>query len=84
MKSLNAHRVASLDILANVNVVYETFKGWKSDISNCRTFDELPENAKRFITSIESHLCVPGNHFSFILLVKWIGVGPHRNEMILK
>jgi adenylosuccinate synthase len=29
--------------------IYETLPGWKKDITGARTFDELPENAQRFI-----------------------------------
>ncbi len=32
---------------AVLQVEYETLPGWKSDISKCQTWDELPENAKR-------------------------------------
>jgi adenylosuccinate synthase len=30
-----------------LQVVYETLPGWKDDISKCRTWEELPENARR-------------------------------------
>ena len=29
--------------------VYECFAGWKQDISGCRTFEDLPENAQAYV-----------------------------------
>ncbi|CAJ0767300.1 24775_t:CDS:2, partial [Entrophospora sp. SA101] len=40
--------------------------GWKTDISKCRQFTDLPTNAQKYIKFIEKHLEVP---------VEWIGVG---------
>lgn len=37
--------------LNNAKPVYEYFDGWKEDISDCRSFDELPEAAKNISTS---------------------------------
>lgn len=64
---------ADLDILANVEVVYKTFPGWKQDISGCKTFEELPENCKEYVKFIEGFLSCP---------VEYIGVGPGRESMI--
>ncbi|EUR65237.1 adenylosuccinate synthetase [Plasmodium falciparum 7G8] len=55
--------------------VYEKFSGWKEDISTCNEFDELPENAKKYILAIEKYLKTP---------IVWIGVGPNRKNMIVK
>ncbi|KYN97313.1 adenylosuccinate synthetase [Plasmodium gaboni] len=55
--------------------VYEKFNGWKEDISTCNEFDELPENAKKYILAIEKYVQTP---------VVWIGVGPNRKNMIIK
>ena len=40
---------ASLNILAEVEPVYETFPGWKTDISGIRSYDALPENARKYL-----------------------------------
>ena len=37
----------------NFEPVYEEFKGWKTDISKCRTYSELPENAKIYLKRLE-------------------------------
>ena len=40
---------ASLKILAKVEPVYETFAGWKTDISKIRRYEDLPANAKKYL-----------------------------------
>lgn len=40
---------ASLKILAQVEPVYETFAGWKSDISKIRRYEDLPANARKYL-----------------------------------
>lgn len=40
---------ASLKVLAQVEPVYETFAGWKTDISTVRRYDDLPANARRYL-----------------------------------
>ncbi|KAJ1983174.1 Adenylosuccinate synthase [Dimargaris cristalligena] len=64
---------ASLSTLAEVEVVYETLPGWQSDISNCRTFEELPVQAQEYVRFTENYLGVP---------IDYIGVGVSRTAMI--
>ena len=68
-------RYADVDAygLDKVKLVYKKFKGWKQDISKARTFDELPQEAKDYVTMIEESAGAP---------VKWIGVGPEREATI--
>ena len=40
---------ASLKVLAKVEPVYETFAGWKKDISKIRRYEDLPANAKKYL-----------------------------------
>lgn len=40
---------ASLKVLAQVEPVYETFAGWKSDISKIRRYEDLPLNARKYL-----------------------------------
>ena len=40
---------ASLKVLAQVEPVYETFAGWKSDISKIRRYEDLPANARKYL-----------------------------------
>ncbi|NXI18507.1 PURA2 synthetase, partial [Irena cyanogastra] len=67
------HFPANHEVLNKVEVQYETLPGWVTDISNARTFDELPVNAQNFVRFIEMELGVP---------IKWIGVGKSRESMI--
>ncbi|XP_051945915.1 adenylosuccinate synthetase isozyme 2 [Xyrauchen texanus] len=64
---------ANQEVLQTVEVQYETLPGWNTDTSAARTFEQLPENAKKYVRYIEEHLGVP---------VKWIGVGKSRESMI--
>jgi adenylosuccinate synthase len=54
--------------------VYEMFDGWGADISRCRTFDELPREAQRYVRALEDLSGVP---------VCGIGVGPERDQLIV-
>jgi adenylosuccinate synthase len=53
--------------------IYEDLPGWWEDISDCRTFDELPVNAQRYVETVEQMI---GQRVSAI------GVGPGRDEII--
>nr|XP_056708337.1 adenylosuccinate synthetase isozyme 2 [Euleptes europaea] len=67
------HFPANQEVLNKVEVQYEALPGWNTDISNARTFDDLPVNAQNYVRFIEMELGVP---------VKWIGVGKSRESMI--
>ncbi|KAI0026496.1 Adenylosuccinate synthetase [Vararia minispora EC-137] len=66
---------ANLDILARVEVIYETLPGWRTSIASARTYDDLPDNCRTYVEFVERALGVP---------VEWIGVGPEREAMIRK
>ena len=53
--------------------VYEYFAGWTEDISQARTFEDLPENAQRYIRALEQ---MSGAPFSSV------GVGPDREQTL--
>ncbi|ANZ37289.1 adenylosuccinate synthase [Lentzea guizhouensis] len=55
--------------------VYEELPGWFEDISSCRTFDELPANAKAYVEYLESIIGAR---------VSAIGVGPGRDQTIVR
>ena len=59
--------------LEKVKPVYEDLPGWTEDITACRTWDTLPENAKRYFRRIEELIGVP---------ISLISVGPGRDETI--
>jgi adenylosuccinate synthase len=55
--------------------VYEELPGWFEDISSCRSFDELPANAKAYVEYLESIIGAR---------VSAIGVGPGRDQTIVR
>ena len=55
--------------------VYEELPGWKCDISACRSFEELPENAQRYVEFIEELARTR---------VTFISVGPERAQTIVR
>ncbi|KAI9090061.1 Adenylosuccinate synthetase [Phlyctochytrium arcticum] len=65
---------ADLHILEKCEVEYETLPGWQEDISQCRTYEALPLNARKYVERVEELL---GG-----LRVEWIGVGAARDAMI--
>ena len=55
--------------------IYEEVPGWKTDISGCRSFDELPQAAKDYIAFLEELAGVP---------VTIVAVGPSREQTIMR
>jgi adenylosuccinate synthase len=55
--------------------VYDTLPGWDEDLSEIRTYDELPENTKNYIAAVEKIVGVP---------VSIVGVGPKRSQAIFR
>jgi len=66
---------SNLETLSECQVVYETFPGWQSDISKARKMEDLPEKAVKIVKRIEELVGVP---------IKWIGVGPGREDMVIR
>ena len=54
--------------------IYETLPGWNVSTTEMTSFDDLPENAKRFISRIKNLCLVP---------VSAVSVGPGRNQTIM-
>ena len=58
-----------------IKPVYREFKGWKCDVTKCRSYEELPAELKEYISFIEEYCGVP---------VKVVSVGPYREETIVR
>lgn len=69
------HFPSAIAKLSRVEPVYHTLPGWTEDISNARKFEDLPENAQKYIEHIEEICGVP---------VVLIGVGPDREQLVLR
>lgn len=67
------HIPANYDDYARVVAHYATLPGWDEDITRVKTFEELPENAKRYLQAIEQYSGIPIGLFS---------VGPDRTQTI--
>jgi len=65
---------ASIKILEACNPVYETLPGWSEDISDIRKIEDLPRNAKNYLSRIEEITETP---------INIISVGPGRDETIM-
>jgi len=58
-----------------VTPVYTEFKGWKSDITKIRDYNELPQELKDYIAFIEKETGCP---------IKIVSIGPDRSEIIMR
>ncbi len=63
------------DTFANIEPVYTEFKGWNTDLTHCRTEEELPQEFRDYIAFMENYLEVP---------IKIISVGPDREATIMR
>jgi len=69
------HFPSSEQEFEGIEVEYITLPGWKTPISGCRTFEELPPNAQDYVRKIEESMGKP---------VRWIGVGQARDAIITR
>jgi len=60
--------------LINCKPIYKKFEGWKESTSGATTINQLPEQAKQFISAIESLLSTK---------VALISTGPDRKDIIV-
>lgn len=58
-----------------IEPIYKELKGWNIDITNCKTYDELPEEAKDYISFILTEVNIP---------ITRISVGPDRLQTIMR
>ncbi|CAM6119930.1 unnamed protein product [Calypogeia fissa] len=66
---------ADLNLLEQVEVVYEEVPGWVEDISAIRRYEDLPAAAQTYVERIEALVGLP---------CRYIGVGPGRDALIVK
>jgi len=69
------HFPASLEKLASCTPVYEEIEGWDEDITGVREYSQLPMAARNYIELIEKYCNIK---------VNMIGVGPGRDQVIIK
>ena len=54
---------------------FEELPGWETDCTGARTFEELPQNAQRYVQRLEQLI---GRH------IEYVSVGPERDQMIIR
>jgi adenylosuccinate synthase len=59
---------------ALVEPVYETWPGWQTGTSGCRTWDDLPKAARRYLRRIEELASAS---------IRFVSVGPERRQMVV-
>jgi adenylosuccinate synthase len=65
---------ASLEDLANCKPIYVEFDGWDESVQNARSFDELQENAKKYLKFIEEYTGIR---------ISIVSVGPNRAQTMV-
>lgn len=61
--------------LEKAKPVYEVLPGWKTDIRGIKTYEELPENCRKYIEFVEEKIGFP---------ITMISNGPGRNDIIYR
>jgi len=61
--------------LTRCTPIYKTLPGWKEDVSDAKTYEELPENTKKFVDLVEKVSGVP---------VTILSVGRRRDQTIFR
>lgn len=64
---------ASLEDLAKCEPVYEEFEGWGTEVADARSYEELPDNAKKYLKRIEEFTGTK---------IAYVSVGPKRDQTI--
>ncbi|HUS80701.1 MAG TPA: adenylosuccinate synthase [Armatimonadota bacterium] len=57
-----------------VTPIYESWAGWLTDTSGCRTWEDLPSNARAYLRRIEALAGAP---------IRYVSVGPERSQMVI-
>lgn len=62
-------------VLPDAKPVLEYMPGWKRDISGCRTWEDLPKEARDYVEFIEKQI---GCHITYV------SVGPERDSIVIR
>jgi adenylosuccinate synthase len=66
---------ADMDVLGEVEPVYETLPGWNGNISGARRFEDLPREAQAYVKTLEKLVGAP---------IKMVSVGPERSQTLIR
>lgn len=73
-KKVYADPPLGLKDLAVCEPVYERMEGWRQPVQDAATFEDLPENAKRYIKRLEELTGVPTG---------FVSTGPRRDSTLI-
>ncbi len=62
-------------LLERAKPVYEALPGWMCDTRGIKRFEDLPENARRYVETLEKLIGVP---------IRFVSNGPRRDEIIVR
>lgn len=65
---------SNMKVLQNCEPIYEEFDGWWDDLTKIRAYDQLPNNAKKYLRRIEELLKAP---------ISIVSVGPKQEQTII-
>jgi adenylosuccinate synthase len=75
---INGTRVDTFPAVSNelrlIKPIYETLPGWNSETLGCTRFNELPDNARRYVEFLSAHIGVE---------IGLISTGPERDQTII-
>jgi adenylosuccinate synthase len=60
-------------VLHHSTAEYETLPGWSEDLGECRTPEDLPQNARDYLAYLAERIGVP---------IALVGVGPGRDQIV--
>lgn len=68
------HFPADLDLIAQCQPIFETLPGWQEDVTEAREWDDLPENAQKYVSFVAEQLNTR---------VTMASVGPKRAQIVM-
>jgi adenylosuccinate synthase len=63
------------ETLAEAKPIYETLPGWKKELGGCRRFEDLPPEARQYVSRLETLVGAP---------IKLVSVGPERDATLTR
>ena len=73
---INGEEISRIPFQMNkmpIDASYQSFKGWKNDITQVKTFENMPAEMNTYINYLNEFLKVP---------VKYISNGPGRDQLV--
>ncbi len=75
MKDGSVTETMPYDLCEVESNVYKTIKGWNTDLSSCKTFEDFPQELTDYVAYLEDKLETP---------ISVVSIGPDRTETIMK